>query len=104
MKNKEFIFKKKKIKKNITLKLSQGEKQKIAFARHLYFEKEFLLIDEGTSNLSIDLENNFFKMLKKDYQNLTILYISHRMKNHSSFDEIYTIKNKKLAKFKIKKF
>jgi ABC-type multidrug transport system fused ATPase/permease subunit len=98
LQNKEFLFKKKKIKKNITLKLSQGEKQKIAFARHLYFEKEFLVIDEGTSNLSINLENNFFKMLKKDYQNLTILYISHRMKNYSFFDEVYTIKNKKLKK------
>ena len=102
LQNKASLFERKKINKNITLKLSQGEKQKIAFARHLFFEKEFLVIDEGTSNLSINLENNFFKMLKKEYPNLTILYISHRMKNYSSFDEVYAIKNKKLSK--IKKF
>ena len=105
LQNKASLFERKKLNKNIALKLSQGEKQKIAFARHLFFEKEFLVIDEGTSNLSINLENNFFKMLKKEYPNLTILYISHRMKNHSSFDEVYAIKNKKLSKFsKIKKF
>jgi ABC-type multidrug transport system fused ATPase/permease subunit len=105
LQNKASLFERKKLNKNIALKLSQGEKQKIAFARHLFFEKEFLVIDEGTSNLSIHLENNFFKMLKKEYPNLTILYISHRMKNYSSFDEVYTIKNKKLVKFsKIKKF
>lgn len=102
LQNKASLFERKKLNKNIALKLSQGEKQKIAFARHLFFEKEFLVIDEGTSNLSINLENNFFKMLKKEYPNLTILYISHRMKNHSSFDEVYAIKNKKLSK--IKKF
>jgi ABC-type multidrug transport system fused ATPase/permease subunit len=99
LQSKAALFKRKKLNKNIALKLSQGEKQKIAFARHLFFEKEFLIIDEGTSNLSINLENNFFKMLKKEYPNLTILYISHRMKNHSSFNEVYAIKNKKLAKF-----
>jgi len=105
LQNKASLFERKKLNKNIALKLSQGEKQKIAFARHLFFEKEFLVIDEGTSNLSINLENNFFKMLKKEYPNLTILYISHRMKNHSAFDEVYAIKKKKLAKFsKIKKF
>jgi ABC-type branched-subunit amino acid transport system ATPase component len=85
---------------NLEAKFSQGEKQKIALARFLYFKKEFLIIDEGTTNLGSDLELNLLKKIKKIYPTLTIVFISHRFNNLSFFNYIYEIKNQKLHKLK----
>jgi ATP-binding cassette subfamily B protein len=85
---------------NLEAKFSQGEKQKIALARFLYFKKEFLIIDEGTTNLGSDLELRFLEKIKKIYPKLTIVFISHRFNNLSFFNKVYKLKNGKLFSFK----
>lgn len=85
---------------NLEAKISQGEKQKIALARFLYFKKEFLIIDEGTTNLSSKLEFRLLQKIKKNYPNLTIIFITHRFVNLSFFNYIYEIKNHKLHRLK----
>jgi ABC-type multidrug transport system fused ATPase/permease subunit len=85
---------------NLEAKVSQGEKQKIALARFLYFKKEFLIIDEGTTNLSSKLEFRLLKKIRKNYPSLTIIFITHRFVNLSFFNYIYEIKNQKLHKLK----
>ena len=83
---------------NLNTQLSQGEKQKLNFAKFLYFQRPILIIDEGTSNLSNDVEKKFLKHLKK--LNITVLYVSHSMNNLSFFQKFYELKNKKLLKRK----
>jgi len=69
-------------------------------ARFLYFKKEFLIIDEGTTNLGSDLELRFLEKIKKIYPKLTIVFISHRFNNLSFFNKVYKLKNGKLFSFK----
>ena len=85
--------------KDVSQKLSQGEKQAIAIARFIFFKKQILIIDEGTSNLRIDLEKNLIKALNKINKELTIIFITHRYSNLSMFKKIYKIHNKKLKTY-----
>ncbi|MFL2898377.1 MAG: hypothetical protein ACJZ4G_02050 [Candidatus Pelagibacter sp.] len=68
----------------------------MALARFLYFKREFLIIDEGTTNLSSKLEFKLLRKIKKLYPDLTIIFISHRFNNLKFFNKIYELKNKKL--------
>ena len=82
---------------NLEAKFSQGEKQKIALARFLFFKRDFLIIDEGTTNLSSNLEFKILNKIKKLNPNITIIFITHRFKNLSFFDKIYKLNNGKLT-------
>ena len=86
---------------NLEAKFSQGEKQKIALARFLFFKREFLIIDEGTTNLSSNLEFKILNRIKKLNPNITIIFITHRFKNLNFFDKIYNLNNGRLISKKL---
>lgn len=96
--NKKYNSLKKSKVSNLNTQLSQGEKQKLNFAKYLYSERPILIIDEGTSNLSNDIEKKFLNHLKK--LKVTLIYVSHSMNNTSFFHKFYELKNKKLLKRK----
>ncbi|ANB13843.1 ATP-binding cassette long-chain fatty acid transporter PXA1 [Sugiyamaella lignohabitans] len=55
---------------------SGGEKQRVMFARILYKNPKFAVIDEGTSAVSADVEGLLYEICKK--QSITLVTISHR--------------------------
>ncbi len=57
--------------------LSGGQKQRVLIARALCSEPELLLLDEPTSNIDLESEQSFFKILKKLNARMTILLVSH---------------------------
>ena len=57
--------------------LSGGEKQRMAFARLLYHEPRFAVIDEGTSAVSSDVEGLLYERCKD--RGITLLTISTRV-------------------------
>ena len=58
--------------------LSGGQKQRLGIARALYRNPEILILDEATSALDENTEENFFSNLKKYYDDLTVILVSHR--------------------------
>lgn len=82
---------------NLDAKFSQGEKQKIALTRFLYLKRDFLIIDEGTTNLSSNLEFKILNRIKKLNPDITIIFITHRFKNLNFFDKIYNLNNGKIT-------
>lgn len=78
--------------------LSGGEKQRIILARNLLKNFEILIIDEGLSQVDINLERKILKMLFKIYKDKTIIIISHRLDNLDLFDNLIEIENGVLKK------
>ena len=60
---------------------SGGEKQRIMLARALLKNFKILLIDEGLSQMDVNLERRILKKLFNKYKNETIIVVSHRMDN-----------------------
>ncbi|KAI4168177.1 MAG: hypothetical protein LQ343_006616 [Gyalolechia ehrenbergii] len=57
--------------------LSGGEKQRMAFARLLYHEPRFAIIDEGTSAVSSDVEGLLYETCKA--RGITVVVVSTRV-------------------------
>lgn len=57
--------------------LSGGQKQRVLIARALVSSPELLILDEPTSSLDQESEKNFYSLLKKLNEKLTIIIVSH---------------------------
>ncbi len=80
------------------VKLSGGQKQRIGIARALYLNPKILVLDEITSSLDLNTENQIMSDLSKLKNEKTIFIISHRLSTTKFCDEIYEIKNKTIIK------
>uniref|UniRef100_A0A8C4E2L6 ATP-binding cassette, sub-family B (MDR/TAP), member 6b n=1 Tax=Dicentrarchus labrax TaxID=13489 RepID=A0A8C4E2L6_DICLA len=61
------------------LKLSGGEKQRVAIARTILKEPRIILLDEATSSLDTQTERNIQASLAKVCTNRTTIVVAHRM-------------------------
>lgn len=81
------------------VKISEGQKQRIAIARALYKNARVLLFDEATSSLDPESENVIMESLKKlKEQNVTIIIIAHQDRILQLCDFIYRIDKGVLSK------
>lgn len=75
------------------VRLSGGEKQRIALARALLRRPSLLILDEATSNLDSKNEKNILQSIEKLHGDLTILMIAHRFSTIESADIIYLMED-----------
>ena len=78
------------------LKLSGGEKQRVAIARMLLKKCEINILDEATSSLDPKSEKRIIENLLKKRRSKTLIIISHRLSSISSADNIVVIDNGQL--------
>ena len=71
--------------------ISGGEAQRIILARAIYNPFNILIIDEGLSQVDINMERKILKNLFKEYKDKTIIVISHRYDNMDLFDQVIKI-------------
>lgn len=79
------------------LKLSGGEKQRVAIARTLLKNPQILLFDEATSALDSHTEKEIQSSLNEVSKNRTTLIIAHRLSTIVHADEILVLKNGEIA-------
>ena len=79
------------------LKLSGGEKQRIAIARALLKNPKIFIFDEATSALDTKTEKSIEKSLKKLSNNSTTLVIAHRLSTIIDSDKIIVLENGKIS-------
>jgi len=63
---------------NWSMQLSPGEQQRIAFARAVLQQPAWLFLDEATSSLGEDAEQQLYRMLKDRLPQTTVISIGHR--------------------------
>ena len=73
------------------LKLSGGEKQRVAIARTILKGPKILLFDEATSSLDTNTEKEIQASLRKVAENRTALIIAHRLSTIIDADEILVL-------------
>ncbi len=73
------------------VKLSGGEKQRIALARALLRRPSLLIMDEATSNLDSENERRIMRAIEELHGSLTILIITHRISTIRGADVIYVL-------------
>jgi ATP-binding cassette subfamily B protein len=79
------------------LKLSGGEKQRVAIARTLVKNPPILLFDEATSALDTRTEQDILATLRKVAQDRTTLSIAHRLSTVVDSDRILVLDQGRLA-------
>ena len=78
------------------LKLSGGEKQRIAIARAILKNPKILLLDEASSSLDLKTELKIQKNIAQLSRNRTIISIAHRLTSIQNFDKILFLKGGKV--------
>ena len=78
------------------LKLSGGEKQRVAIARTILKDTPILLFDEATSALDSKTEQDILQSLKEVSKGRTTLVIAHRLSTVVSADEILVLDHGKV--------
>ncbi|MFT6775590.1 MAG: ABC-type transport system involved in Fe-S cluster assembly fused permease/ATPase subunit [Paracoccaceae bacterium] len=73
------------------LKLSGGEKQRVAIARTILKNPPILILDEATSALDTDTEREIQAALKKLSKDRTVLVIAHRLSTVVDADQIVVL-------------
>jgi len=73
--------------------LSGGEAQKLAIARVLYKNSNYIIMDEPSSALDPVSEYNINKIIIEEAKTKTVIFISHRLSATKNADKIYMFEN-----------
>ncbi|MBP3765941.1 MAG: ATP-binding cassette domain-containing protein [Bacilli bacterium] len=71
--------------------LSGGEKERIILARSLINIKDYLFIDEGLSEVDVNMERSILKSIIDEYKEKTIIFVTHRNNNIDLFDKMINL-------------
>jgi ATP-binding cassette subfamily B protein len=71
--------------------LSGGQRQRLALARALIKKPDILIMDEATSNLDSTTEKAIEKLIKENYQEMTMIIIAHRLSTIRSCDRLFVL-------------
>ncbi len=73
--------------------ISGGERQRIILARALFKKGNIILIDEGLSQMNIDLERRVLKRIFSIFKDKMIIVVSHRFNNMDLYDKVFKLKD-----------
>ena len=73
--------------------LSGGERQRIAIARAIIQDPQILILDEGTSFLEVEQEEDILKKIRETRREKITIVISHRLSAIRFTDRILTLDN-----------
>lgn len=78
------------------IKMSGGERQRVALARLFFDDSKIIVLDEATSAMDNITEKIVMKNLITNLKNKTIIIIAHRLETIKDVDHIFVIKNGKI--------
>ena len=78
------------------VKLSGGQRQRIALARAFYHERGILILDESTSALDSETEQEIIKEINDLKGRVTIIMIAHRHSTLRNCDKVFRLRDGKV--------
>jgi ATP-binding cassette, subfamily B, bacterial PglK len=72
-------------------RLSGGQRQRVALARAFYHERDIIIMDEATSSLDHETENEVINTIKRLKGNKTLIVIAHRLTTVEHCDVLYRL-------------
>ena len=79
------------------VRLSGGQRQRVALARAFYHDRDVLIMDESTSALDSETENEIVKEIQQFKGKKTIVVIAHRLTTLKYCDRIYKLDNGRIV-------
>jgi ATP-binding cassette, subfamily C, bacterial CydC len=79
------------------VKMSGGERQRIAIAQALLKDAPILFLDEPTSNLDATTERKLLALLDEVMQNKSVLWVTHRLAGLEKVNEIVVLDGGKIV-------
>lgn len=77
--------------------LSGGQKQRVALARSLLEDADLLILDEATSDLDSNLEQQVQAEIEAMDRDYAIIAIAHRLSTVTNADRIYTVEEGRIS-------
>jgi len=78
------------------VKLSEGQKQRLALARAIVKDPDILVLDEPTSALDSQTERTIFQSLPSIIKNKTLFVVAHRLSTIMNSDRIFLLDQNRL--------
>ena len=78
------------------VKISGGELQRLAIARALYINPDLIIFDEATNSLDSITELKIIEIIEKLSENITLIFVSHKLENLKNCSRIIKIENSKI--------
>ena len=79
------------------IRLSGGQRQRVRIARAIYKRPQILILDESTNALDSKTEEYVLNSLKKDFSDLTVIMITHRISTLKKCDKIFYLDEGKIS-------
>jgi ATP-binding cassette subfamily C protein len=79
------------------VRISGGERQRIAIARALYYRPQVLVFDEGTSALDNATEHELMRALRSLRGDHTIVLVAHRLSTVRDADRVIFVENGRIS-------
>ena len=78
------------------MKMSGGERQRVALARLFFDNSKIIILDEATSAMDNITEKTVMENVVKMLNNKTLIVIAHRLETIKDVDVIYVLKDGKI--------
>ncbi|MBR6403853.1 MAG: ABC transporter ATP-binding protein [Eubacterium sp.] len=78
--------------------LSGGQKKRLDILRMLLHDSDVMIFDESTASLDRSRRIKLFDVLKEIKKDKIIIFITHNLEECRFFDEVYTVKERKVVK------
>jgi len=80
------------------INISGGQRQRIGLARALYFNRKILIMDESTSSLDANTEDEINREINLLKGYATIVIVAHKKSSLKNCDSIYRVENRGLVR------
>ena len=75
------------------VRMSGGERQRVALARLFFDDSKIIILDEATSAMDNITEKTVMENIVKELENKTLIIIAHRLETIKDVDTIYVLSN-----------